>query len=196
MPSFACILKGGSILDEHSLLEIGMLSAQHRKLVAGNAIKLDVTWPSALERNGTPSSVDKWLQELHLDQYVVTFRKNLYQDPEKLLNLWNDELTTVLEIEPVGHRRRLLAASAKAAGIPFNFSSPYVDDSESGPDDAATSDGSLPLREPQDLVSGVSPAIKTAWRHAPETLIDGSVTYKALVNIFQTDFLAIVFSFI
>lgn len=49
--------------------------------------------------------------------------------------------------------------------------------------DEMEDDGSLPLRDPNHLVSGVSSALKTAWRHSPETLIEGSVTYRAIVSL-------------
>ena len=146
------------------------------------ASKLDVSWPRAIEANGIPVCVEKWLQELHVDQYTDTFRKNLYVDPERLLKLWNDELTTVLDINLLGHRRRILAASKRAAGLRRTTNSPRL---ENGTEiDETQSDGSLPLRDPKDLVSGVSSALKTAWRHTPETLINGSITYKAIVMTF------------
>jgi len=164
-------------LDEPSLLEIGMLNAQHRKVLTEQCLRLAVPWPRDLSANGVPRSVGKWLQELHLDQYVSTFQKNFYLQPKRLLSLWNDELTTVLEIEPLGHRRRILMAASKVTGnkLQPRASSRIEKDEEA--------DGTLPLREPHDLVSGVSSALKTAWRHTPETLINGSVTYRAIVSL-------------
>lgn len=195
-------------------MEIGMLNAQHRKIVSIHASKLEVSWPRGLNAlTGVPLSVEKWLQELHLEQYAGHFRKNMYMTPDRLLRFSNDELITLLEIEPVGHRRRFLAASARISSIGGssncnpagraagnNHYSPYFENGGIGiannspmdtihqhqllrSDGSADSDGSLPLRDPNDLVSGVSSALKTAWRHTPETLINGSVTYKAVVSI-------------
>lgn len=164
-------------MDEASLLEIGMLNAQHRKVLVEKSSELTVRWPRDLSANGVPRSIKKWLKELHLQQYLSNFEKNLYVHPERLLHLWNEELTTVLEIEPLGHRRRLLLAAARVPGNTFQRSfSVQVDKKE------MDSNGTLPLREPNDLVSGVSSVMKTSWRHTPETLINGSVTYRAIVS--------------
>lgn len=170
--------KGEHILDEASLLEIGMLNAQHRKIVAASASKFEVSWPRSIRTDEMPDSVEQWLIELHLDQYIENFRKNMYLETDRLLRLCNDELITLLEIELVGHRRRILAASEKITKVGCISLTRF----ENGIGmDEAEDDGSLPLRDPNHLVSGVSSALKTAWRHAPETLIDGSVTYKAIV---------------
>ena len=157
-----------------------MLNAQHRRTLIEECSKLEVSWPRAISADGIPVSVKKWLQELRLDQYIGTFEKNLYTDPERLTRLWNEELTIVHEIQSIGHRRRLLMAGSRCSGASRARSSvsPRL---ENGIDESQ-SEGSLPLRDPIDLVSGVSSALKTAWRHTPETLIDGSVNYRAIVN--------------
>lgn len=163
-------------------------------MVASQANKLPVSWPGSITSEGIPVSVEKWLQELHLQQYLKNFKKNLYTEPQRLLRLWNDELTTVLEIEALGHRRRLIEAGLKVSGVSSRSSSRLSSSSprfSNGIDDLQ-SDGSLPLRDPNHLVSGVSSALKTAWRHTPETLIDGSVTYKANVRVGQIK-LALIF---
>jgi hypothetical protein len=200
-------------MDETSLLEIGILNAQHRKIMAGTALKLEVPWPRSIQPDDMPVSVGEWLEDLHLDRYVDSFRKNMYIHPDRLLRLCNDELVTLLEIELVGHRRRILLASSKITKPQHQA---IGSSSSSGPTTTTTSficgasrgystncsssstrfenglgmeselgddDGSLPLRDANSLVSGVSSALKTAWRHAPETLIDGSVTYKAIVSL-------------
>jgi len=175
------LLKGDGILDEISLLEIGVLNAQHRKILAASANKLEVTWPRSIRSDEMPLSVEQWLKDLHLDRYIGNFKKNMYTDPDRLLRLCNDELITLLEIDLVGHRRRILVASSKITKIQQNCTSTNSTRFENGIAMDGI-DGSLPLRDPNHLVSGVSSALKTAWRHAPETLIDGSVTYKAVVS--------------
>ena len=159
-----------------------MLNAVHRTMVAEQAHKLPVSWPRSITAEGVPTSVEKWLAELRLEQYAETFRKHLYSQPERLLQLWHDELITVLEIDALGHRRRLVEAGLKVSGASrtpsrLSSSSPRFSNGIDEP-----GDGSLPLRDPNHLVSGVSSALKTAWRHQPETLIDGSVTYRANVR--------------
>lgn len=108
------------------------------------------------------------------------FRKNLYNDPTRLSKLCNDELITLLEIDALGHRRRLLAAAGRLPSVNGSMSLSADELDLTDNEDDLKGDGSLPLRDPNHLVSGVSSALKTAWRHSPETLIDGSVSYRAI----------------
>ncbi|KAG5669823.1 hypothetical protein PVAND_000116 [Polypedilum vanderplanki] len=55
----------------------------------------------------TPS-VDQWLTSIHLDEYVDVFKKHLYIDMEKIYRVWEIELQAVLEINKIGHRKRIL----------------------------------------------------------------------------------------
>ena len=59
------------------------------------------------EQNNT---VDNWLKRIHLEQYSETFAKHLYHDMERIKRIWDVELSTVLDIEKIGHRKRILAS--------------------------------------------------------------------------------------
>ena len=56
------------------------------------------------------SAVDRWLHSIRLDIYKETFRKHLYTDMDRVRRIWEVELTAVLEIHRVGHRKRILAS--------------------------------------------------------------------------------------
>lgn len=54
--------------------------------------------------------IEDWLTSIGLACYINTFRKHLYTDLERIARIWEVELTTVLEITKLGHRRRILAS--------------------------------------------------------------------------------------
>ncbi|XP_034244254.1 ankyrin repeat and sterile alpha motif domain-containing protein 1B-like isoform X3 [Thrips palmi] len=72
----------------------------------GEAAEKDAAAPDP----GTPSPVDDWLRKIRLEQYGGTFRKHMYHDMARVRRIWEVELTAVLEIAKVGHRRRMLAS--------------------------------------------------------------------------------------
>lgn len=56
------------------------------------------------------TAVDQWLDSIRLGVYKETFRKHLYTDMERVRRIWEVELTAVLEIHRVGHRKRILTS--------------------------------------------------------------------------------------
>jgi hypothetical protein len=77
-------------------------------------------------QNQEESAVDQWLRSIHLDVYKDTFRKHLYTDMERVRRIWEIELTAVLEIHRVGHRKRILASVSSQQ--PHGSHGPNVDD--------------------------------------------------------------------
>lgn len=70
-------------------------------------------WTSITAKNGSNSVTDlvkEWLDSINLNVYVDTFRKNLYNDMDRIKRIWEVELTAFLEITKPGHRRRILAS--------------------------------------------------------------------------------------
>lgn len=63
------------------------------------------------------NSVDNWLARIHLSQYGETFSKHLYLDMERIKRIWDVELSAVLDIEKVGHRKRILASVSSGEHI-------------------------------------------------------------------------------
>ena len=64
---------------------------------------------------------EKWLSSLKLEEYVKTFETNLLTDMDRVMAIWDDELTSILDIEKIGHRKRILLSLAGRSGMPHRF---------------------------------------------------------------------------
>lgn len=60
--------------------------------------------------NNEQNAVRMWLKKINLEQYYDTFEKHLYHDMERVKRIWDVELSAVLDIERIGHRKRILAS--------------------------------------------------------------------------------------
>ena len=66
--------------------------------------------------------VDEWLESLNLKElYLETFKNNLFTSMEKVSKIWDDELTSILDIEKIGHRKRILISVAGKHDIANRF---------------------------------------------------------------------------
>lgn len=101
--------QGDGIADDSSLLEIGVLDSEHRRLLVKASMLLK-TPLHKMNSAGRPETVDEWLHLLRLDHYSEQFHKNRYDDMERVGRIWEVELTTVVEIRLVGHLRRILVS--------------------------------------------------------------------------------------
>ena len=52
---------------------------------------------------------------------MPTFQDNLYSEMDRVKNIWDDELTSLLDIEKIGHRKRILLSLAGREGILNRF---------------------------------------------------------------------------
>lgn len=57
------------------------------------------------------------VEKINLDQYYETFVKHLYHDMERVKRIWDVELSAVLDIERIGHRKRILASVSSGEHI-------------------------------------------------------------------------------
>ncbi|XP_054153272.1 ankyrin repeat and SAM domain-containing protein 1A-like isoform X2 [Oppia nitens] len=102
---------GSNVMDDTDLLEIGVTNASHR-----DRILLEAKQRLPIVRQLTADdvqqvSVDQWLLSLKLyDSYGQSFAENGYTEMSRVRNLWEVELNTVLEINRLGHRKRILAS--------------------------------------------------------------------------------------
>ena len=89
---------------------MGITDGNHIEMLTSAIAKL----PAKLSRKSSsynlPDNVDEWLQSIKLPQYCETFRKNGFGEMERVRKMWEVELTTVLEVTRLGHRRRILAS--------------------------------------------------------------------------------------
>lgn len=95
-------------MDDNDLIEIGIIQASDRELILNAAQELPVKTPKLTKEEIQTMSVAKWLNNLHLKQYVDLFHNNGLIELRNIKNIWEVELETMLEIEKTGHRRRIL----------------------------------------------------------------------------------------
>ena len=95
-------------MDDSDLLEIGVTNASHRDRILSEAKQLPKV--RLLTKSDEQMSVDQWLESLKLTQYRQSFQSNGYSEMSRVRNLWEVELNTVLEINKLGHRKRILAS--------------------------------------------------------------------------------------
>ncbi|XP_014779375.1 ankyrin repeat and sterile alpha motif domain-containing protein 1B [Octopus bimaculoides] len=111
-----------------------------------------------------PGSVAEWLQSLRLIDYCDTFISHGFDQMERVRQLWELELTTVLDIGTLGHRKRLLASlGEKQVPVP-DVTGKHIQDE------------SVHIRPPH-LAQSTSPVKQ--WCHKPEVLIKGCCNYIA-----------------
>ncbi|EDW39003.1 GL13852 [Drosophila persimilis] len=58
------------------------------------------------------ATLQQWLHSIALPEYLEFFNKHLYNTIESVCGVWDVELQTVLEINKLGHRRRILQSLA------------------------------------------------------------------------------------
>ncbi|EDW43328.1 ankyrin repeat and SAM domain-containing protein 1A [Drosophila sechellia] len=58
------------------------------------------------------ATLQQWLNTISLPEYLEFFNKHLYNTIESVCGVWDVELQTVLEINKLGHRRRILQSLA------------------------------------------------------------------------------------
>ncbi len=110
-------------MDDSSLMEIGILDAGHRTQMVEASLRLPPTPLRKMDSVSTrPSTLEDWLHLLQLDHYVEQFRKNRFDDMDRITRIWEVELTTVIEIRLVGHLRRILASLKPIQQQPINSS--------------------------------------------------------------------------
>ncbi|XP_049792444.1 ankyrin repeat and SAM domain-containing protein 1A-like [Schistocerca nitens] len=108
------------VLEERDLKEMGVDSERERATILRAAQSLPcrlsavaaaaATPPPGAAPGGPSGEVDAWLSSLRLDCYRDTFRRHLYCDMARVRRVWEVELSAVLDIGRVGHRRRMLAS--------------------------------------------------------------------------------------
>ncbi|XP_055690114.1 ankyrin repeat and sterile alpha motif domain-containing protein 1B-like [Lutzomyia longipalpis] len=119
------------------------------------------TYPKDQEFN-----LKEWLESIHLGGYIEVFERHLMTTWERVSRIWESELQTLLEIEKIGHRRRILQSLDHLNGL-------------LGP--PKTIQTALEMHNPLEVVGVVSlNATGAKWRHAPVKLTTSAITYRAL----------------
>ncbi|XP_028416453.1 ankyrin repeat and SAM domain-containing protein 1A-like [Dendronephthya gigantea] len=99
----------GGILEEQDLLEMGVLDPDYRKTIIDHVGELSL--PPRVGQNGfEPKTVEEWLNTLHLDDYLDIFHQKGYDKMDRIKQMWELEMESVLAIHTLGHRKRILAS--------------------------------------------------------------------------------------
>ena len=56
--------------------------------------------------------LDEWLASIDLAQYADNFYNNLWDNMTRMKDIWDEELASIVEIDKVGHRQRILLSLA------------------------------------------------------------------------------------
>ncbi|XP_062614190.1 ankyrin repeat and sterile alpha motif domain-containing protein 1B-like isoform X3 [Saccostrea cucullata] len=112
---------GEKIMEDSDLEAIGITSLEHRKKILDSAKSLPQLTP--IDPDNLPVSVSEWLNSLHLSDKTETFMNKNFDTMERVMKLWEVELTSVLDISAVGHRKRILASLANRKKPERQFSS-------------------------------------------------------------------------
>lgn len=140
---------GGGLLSKEDLLEIGITDPNDISVLTESLKHRNTKF--YFDDEGKPvemkENVEDWLTTIELTQYIANFRNNLLDDIERIKSIWDDELSSIAEIDKVGHRRRMLLSVAGTKGI--NERIGRVKAANKSPKKAA--EMKLKITEPEDL---------------------------------------------
>ncbi|XP_063677915.1 ankyrin repeat and SAM domain-containing protein 1A-like isoform X2 [Bolinopsis microptera] len=60
------------------------------------------------QHGSVPETVEEWLTSIHLSKYLNKFISCRMGSVSRVLEIWEVELTSILTIEPIGHRKRIM----------------------------------------------------------------------------------------
>ncbi|TMW46773.1 hypothetical protein DOY81_008147 [Sarcophaga bullata] len=160
------------------------------------------------------ASLQQWLNSIQLPQYTESFNKHLYNTLDSVCGVWDVELQTVLEINKLGHRRRILQSIAFIKNLrePKSAKTPLAENNETnkissnsthkdGPprqsvtgyrknrpapqpptqkatQQTPTSQTSLDIRGPSELLLNLPDNSSTKWRHTANELLNDQIKYE------------------
>lgn len=100
---------------------MGISSELERQIILDSVkqlpLKIHDLVSNVCNNNNEQNTVKLWLKKISLDQYFETFIKHLYHDMERVKRIWDVELSAVLDIEKIGHRKRILASVSSGEHI-------------------------------------------------------------------------------
>ena len=112
---------GGGVMTKDDLTDIGITDVKDASVLI-DSLK-DRSNDFNFDSNGLPKTdllklnVTDWLKRIKLEQYVDNFKDNLMTEMERIIDIWDEELVSILEIDRVGHRKRILLSVAGPKGL-------------------------------------------------------------------------------
>jgi len=112
---------GGGVMTKEDLNEIGIEDTKDCSVLIESLKDRENLFD--FDTNGEPRKslvnlkLEEWLKKLNLEQYFTNFHANLITDMDRIINIWDEELLSILEIDRVGHRKRILLSVAGPKGL-------------------------------------------------------------------------------
>lgn len=97
-------------MSDEDLNQIGIRNAAHRQIILTEALKLPACFKLSKIHltSHCRMTVKEWLTKLDLVQYLDNFLRHKINDLSKIVSIWDVELENMLEIDKLGHRKRIL----------------------------------------------------------------------------------------
>lgn len=105
------------MLELADLKELNITSVNDQSVILENCKNLPIVPKLSNGTNSSPSSIKEWLESLSLSQYEGRFVENGFIDMEKVRKIWEVELNCVLDINKLGHRKRILASLGETISL-------------------------------------------------------------------------------
>ncbi|RDD42183.1 Ankyrin repeat and sterile alpha motif domain-containing protein 1B [Trichoplax sp. H2] len=97
---------GGKILTDRELLQIGIEDENHRRFLLREIDKLPVA--HKLTQITKSNSLMEWLETINLESYLSRFQQHGFLTIKDVVDVNDFNLTQILDIASIGHRRRML----------------------------------------------------------------------------------------
>ncbi|XP_055858077.1 ankyrin repeat and sterile alpha motif domain-containing protein 1B isoform X2 [Episyrphus balteatus] len=138
------------------------------------------------------ATLDQWLKSIQLIEYSENFKKHLYNTLKSVCGVWEIELQTVLEINKIGHRKRILHSVAQirqAGDVKSSCDNITNKNSTSKENNPKGTLGhpkknrpapkppikTLEIRAPSELLIGLPHNLHIKWPHSTCSLISNSL---------------------
>jgi len=112
---------GGGVMTKDDLNEIGIEDTKDCSVLIDSLKDRDNLFD--FDNNGEPRKslvnlkLEDWLRKINLEQYSNHFQENLITEMDRIINIWDEELLSILEIDRIGHRKRILLSVAGPKGL-------------------------------------------------------------------------------
>ncbi|XP_071745713.1 uncharacterized protein [Lepeophtheirus salmonis] len=113
---------GEGFISKEDLSDMGIKNENDCKHILESLISLKLSSVLMVETDpktkisSIPEDVETWLESLHLSNYSEDFKKNNYDDMNRVKKIWDEELRTLLNIHKKGHRKRMLLSLMASSG--------------------------------------------------------------------------------
>ena len=112
---------GGGVLTKEDLHDIGITDNKDCSVLIDSlrdrSNDFDFDSNQHPKNSLVTTKMEEWLKKIHLEEYIENFNDNLMTDMDRIIDVWDEELVSILEIDRIGHRKRILLSVAGPAGL-------------------------------------------------------------------------------